>query len=112
MLPDVGIVIDTPGMREFHILDAEESIGTTFGDIESFAENCRFSDCTHTTESQCAVREAIGSGALSKDRYNNYIKLKKEAEFIERKTNIKASLEYKSFIKKRAREHYVNKKHK
>jgi len=103
LLPEGGIVIDTPGMREFHILDVEESIGTVFGDIESFAQSCRFSDCTHNTEPQCAVREAIANGSLSVERYNNYIKLKKEAEFIERKNNKKAELEYKNFIKKRAK---------
>jgi len=84
-------------------LDVEESIGTVFGDIESFAQSCRFSDCTHNTEPQCAVREAIANGSLSVERYNNYIKLKKEAEFIERKNNKKAELEYKNFIKKRAK---------
>ncbi|MDD2503567.1 MAG: ribosome small subunit-dependent GTPase A, partial [Clostridia bacterium] len=103
LLPEGGIVIDTPGMREFHILDVSESIGTAFGDIENFAQSCRFSDCTHTTEPQCAVREAIENGALSVERYDNYITLKKEAEFVERKTNKKAELEYKSFIKKRAK---------
>ena len=112
LLPEGGIVIDTPGMREFHILDVEESIATVFSDIESFAQNCRFSDCTHTTEPQCAVREAIENGALSQDRYNNYIKLKKEAEFVERKTNKKAELDYKNFIKKRSREIYASKRKK
>jgi ribosome biogenesis GTPase len=75
LLPEGGVVIDTPGMREFHILDVEESIGTAFSDIEGFAQNCKFSDCAHTTEPQCAVREAIATGALSEERYNNYIKL-------------------------------------
>lgn len=103
LLPGGGIVIDTPGMREFHILDVDESIGTTFGDIEEYAQGCRFSDCTHTTEPHCAVKEAIASGNLSEERYNNYIKLKKEAEFIERKTNKKAELEYKNAIKKRSK---------
>ncbi|HYE81187.1 MAG TPA: ribosome small subunit-dependent GTPase A [Clostridia bacterium] len=103
LLPEGGIVIDTPGMREFHILDVDESINTTFEDIEALAKSCRFSDCTHTTEPQCAVREAIAGGSLSEERYNNYIKLKREAEFIERKTNKKAELEYKSFIKRRAK---------
>lgn len=104
VLPGGGIVIDTPGMREFHILDTEEGISTAFEDIEGLAGNCKFSDCTHSTEPGCAVKEAIENGTLSEDRYNNYLKLKKEAEFIERKTNIKANLEYKSFIKKRSRE--------
>lgn len=103
LLPEGGIVIDTPGMREFHILDVDESLDTTFADINDLAESCRFSDCTHTTEPGCAVLEAISNGTLKKERYNNYIKLKKEAEFIERKTNKKAELEYKSFIKKRAK---------
>ena len=103
LLPEGGIVIDTPGMREFHILDAEEGINTAFNDIESFAENCRFSNCTHTTEPQCAVIEAIANGALTQGRYDNYLKLKREAAFVERKTNKKAELEFKSFIKKRAK---------
>lgn len=103
LLPEGGVVIDTPGMREFHILDAEESISTAFGDIENFAQNCKFSDCTHTTEPNCAVIEAIANGTLSKERYTNYIKLKREAEYVERKTNKKAELEYKNFIKKRAK---------
>ncbi len=101
VLPQGGIVIDTPGMREFHILDAEEGISKAFDDIESIAVNCKFSDCSHTTEPGCAVLEAIESGALIEARYNNYLKLKKEAEFVERKTNKKAELEYKDFIKKR-----------
>jgi ribosome biogenesis GTPase len=103
VLPEGGIVIDTPGMREFHILDVDESLDTTFGDINELAAGCRFSDCTHTTEPGCAVTEAINNGTLKEERYNNYIKLKKEAEFVERKTNKKAELEYKSFIKKRAK---------
>jgi ribosome biogenesis GTPase / thiamine phosphate phosphatase len=107
LLPEGGVVIDTPGMREFHILDAEEGISTAFDDIESFAANCKFSDCTHTTEPDCAGREAIENGTLSEARYDNYLKLKKEAAFIERKTNKKAELEYKNFIKKRNSE--VNK---
>ncbi|HOE57971.1 MAG TPA: ribosome small subunit-dependent GTPase A [Bacillota bacterium] len=103
VLPDGGIVIDTPGMREFHIMDVEESIDTTFSDIYNLAAGCRFLDCTHTAEPGCAVLEAIGNGSLDENRYNNYIKLKKEAEFIERKTNRKAELEYKSLIRKRAK---------
>lgn len=102
VLPEGGIVIDTPGMREFHILDAEEGISTAFGDIESLAQSCRFSDCTHTAEPGCAAKEAIRNGTLSEERYGNYLKLKKEAEFIERKTNKKAEMEYKNMIKKRS----------
>jgi len=112
LLPNGGIVIDTPGMREFHILDVDDSIDTAFYDIERIAQNCKFTDCTHNTEPDCAVREAIKNGFLSKDRYNNYIKLKKEAEFVERKTNKKAELDYKNFLKKRIKSYNAGKKHK
>ena len=104
LLPGGGIVIDTPGMRELHVLDIDESIGTAFDDVEYFASMCKFVDCSHTVEPDCAVREAIESGELSEGRFENYIKLKKEADYIERKTDVKAAIEYKQFIKKRCKQ--------
>lgn len=101
VLPNGGIVIDTPGMRELHILDADEGISTAFDDIESISSNCKFSDCTHTVEPKCAIKEAIRDGILSEDRYKNYIKMKKEAEYFERKTNKKTGVSYKNSIRKR-----------
>jgi ribosome biogenesis GTPase len=98
-LPDGGVVIDTPGMREFHIMDVEESLDNTFEDIENLALKCKFSDCSHTSEPKCAVREAIENGTLSISRYENYLKLKKEAEFIKRKTDKKSEIEYKNYMK-------------
>jgi ribosome biogenesis GTPase len=95
-----GIVIDTPGMRELHILDVEESINQAFDDIESFAKDCKFSDCTHSVEPGCAVKIAIENGELSEKRYESYFKLKKEAEFMERKMNKKANAEFKKSMKK------------
>jgi ribosome biogenesis GTPase len=100
LIPGGGIVIDTPGMRELHILDVDESINQAFDDIEGFAKNCRFSDCTHTVEPHCAVKKAIETGELSEKRYESYFKLKKEAEFMERKMNKKASADFKKTIKK------------
>lgn len=100
VLPEGGIVIDTPGMREFHILDAEEGIETAFNDIEQLSRSCKFSDCTHTVEPHCAVIAAIDNGTLSEERYNSYVKLKKEAEFMVRKTDKRAASEYKKHIKK------------
>lgn len=85
ILPEGGIVIDTPGMREFHILDSEEGFDSTFKDIEIYAKKCKFSNCSHTCEPGCAVKSAIDTGDLSIDRFNNYIKLKKESEFIAKK---------------------------
>ncbi len=100
LLPSGGIVIDTPGMRELHVLDVDQGIGTAFDDVESFAAGCRFADCSHTVEPGCRVREAIEAGELSEGRFENYLKLKKEASYVERKTDVKASMEYKQLMKK------------
>lgn len=85
LLPNKGVVIDTPGMRELHLLDVDRSIDTTFDDVEQLASMCKFRNCTHTVEPQCAVREAIEKGNLDEDRYLSYVKLKKEAQAIERR---------------------------
>lgn len=79
LLPDGGIVIDTPGMRELHLDSA--NLSRSFEDIEELSERCRFRDCTHTTEPGCAVRAAIEAGELSKERFENYKKLQKEAGY-------------------------------
>lgn len=100
LLPEGGVVIDTPGMRELHVLDVSESIDTTFKDIEELSLRCKFSDCTHSSEPKCAVKEAIKNGILSKKRYESYVKLKKEAEYMERKLNRKAEMQYKKSNKK------------
>lgn len=79
VLPCGGVVIDTPGMRELGIESAD--LTQTFADIDEFAALCRFRDCTHTVEPQCAVREAVQSGLLSENRLVNYLKLQKEAKY-------------------------------
>lgn len=84
-----GIVIDTPGMRELHILDAEAGFDSTFRDIEELALTCKFSDCAHNSEPGCAVKEALRNGILTEERFDNYKKLQKEAAFIERKNKMK-----------------------
>jgi len=78
-----GIVIDNPGMREVGMADAGGGIDDLFSEITALALNCKYADCTHTHESGCAVRAAIESGALDGDKFNNYAKLKTEADFYE-----------------------------
>jgi ribosome biogenesis GTPase len=73
-----GVILDTPGMREIQIADCKEGIATTFADIEAYAEQCKFSDCQHQTEPDCAVQQAIVSGELEQRRLNNYLKLRRE----------------------------------
>jgi ribosome biogenesis GTPase len=75
-----AILIDTPGMRELGLMEIG-SIDESFQDITKLAQKCRFEDCSHTVEPDCAVLKAVTNGDLIKDRFNAYIKLKKEAEF-------------------------------
>ena len=90
-----GLLLDTPGMREIQLTDCKEGIHATFADIDSLAENCRYSDCNHHTEPGCAVREAIETGELDERRLENYHKLLKEealnsASLAERRASDKA----------------------
>ncbi|MEJ2719882.1 MAG: ribosome small subunit-dependent GTPase A [bacterium] len=76
-----ALVIDNPGMREFGILDAEDGIGSSYSDITAFSSGCRYRDCSHTSEPGCAVLEAVRSGKISQEHFDNYLKLRKESEF-------------------------------
>ncbi len=100
VLPGGGLVIDTPGMRELQLWEADESLGTSFNDIEELAGNCRFRDCSHNSEPGCAVKAAIDDGSLEEKRYESYVKLQKELAFLERKADKKAQLEEKEKWKK------------
>ncbi len=82
LLPDGGMVIDTPGMRELGIWSAETGIDSTFADIEKLAKLCRFKNCTHSGEDGCAVADAINSGVISEKRRQSYDKLKAETAYI------------------------------
>lgn len=83
ILENGGILVDNPGMREVGIADSEAGLETTFDKIFSLSQNCKFTDCTHTSESGCAVLEAVESGEIEKSSYDNYIKLEKEKEYFE-----------------------------
>jgi ribosome biogenesis GTPase / thiamine phosphate phosphatase len=80
-LDNEALLIDTPGMRELGLLGTSDGMNVAFSEIDDFALNCRFSDCTHINEPGCAVLKAVKNGDLSKDRYQSYLKLKKETEF-------------------------------
>jgi len=75
------MLIDTPGMREFGILGAEEGMGVSFADIHALASKCKFSDCSHSNEPGCAVLRAVEEGSLHRAHYQNFIKLRSESEF-------------------------------
>ena len=79
MLPNGAMIIDTPGMRELGMWNAEDGISKTFSDIEELTLKCKFSDCSHTNEPGCKVLETIEKGELTKERFEQYIKLQKES---------------------------------
>jgi ribosome biogenesis GTPase len=79
MLPDLGVVIDTPGMRELGIISAD--LSKSFADIVELASNCRFNDCTHESEPNCAVQKAIKDGVLTAERLASYRKLGRETKY-------------------------------
>ena len=82
LIPDSGMVIDTPGMRELGMWKAEEGIEHTFSDIEKLAEKCHFHNCTHTSEPGCAVRAAMEDGIIDEERLKSYKKLKAENSYM------------------------------
>jgi ribosome biogenesis GTPase / thiamine phosphate phosphatase len=93
LLPDGGLVLDTPGMRELQLWESADGIGEAFTDVEALAARCRFSDCAHRTEPACAVREALRSGELDPERYASYEKLKRELRRLELKVDKRARSE-------------------
>ena len=77
-LPSGGLVVDTPGMREFHMWSAEGGLEGAFPDIVKFADQCRFRDCKHQQEPDCAVRAALAEGKITEGRYDSFSKLQRE----------------------------------
>ena len=75
-----GWLVDTPGMREFHIPEAAAGIAEVFDDIVSVTRNCRFSDCTHVAEPGCAVQAMVREGRLKPKRLERWRKLRAEDE--------------------------------
>lgn len=88
MLDNGTMIIDTPGMRELGMWNVSEGLDTAFTDIEGLSKKCRFSDCSHGKEPGCAVKEALRSGELTKERWESYLKLKKEIRFAEWKESV------------------------
>lgn len=105
LLPGGGLVLDTPGMRELGLWDAETGIGASFEDVEDLFAHCRFGDCSHEREPDCAVRAALADGTLEAERWGSYVKLQRELAHLERKGDPRAqAAERKKWIA-RTKEH-------
>jgi ribosome biogenesis GTPase len=91
VLPEGGLIIDSPGMRELQLWDVDNGLSQYFDDIENIAQNCCYSDCKHDSEPRCAVKEAISKGLLDKVRLESYVKMKSELDYLSKRQNQKAS---------------------
>jgi ribosome biogenesis GTPase len=98
-LPGGALLIDTPGLRELQLWDAAEGVEQAFSDIEELATQCKFGNCGHTTEPDCAVQAAIAEGRLAMDRLENQRKLQREQAFLTRKIDPEARQQEKSRVK-------------
>jgi ribosome biogenesis GTPase len=94
-LPGGALLMDTPGLREMQLWDAERGVAQTFADIAALAAQCRFGDCRHEREPGCAVQAALNGGTLDRGRFENRRKLLREQEFLRRKVDPEARQEQK-----------------
>lgn len=98
-----ALLLDTPGLRELQLWDLDEGLDRAFPEIEELAGSCRFRDCAHDTEPDCAVLAAVDAGTLAPERLESYQKLRREAAFQARKVDplarAEAVAEHKSIMK-------------
>ncbi len=102
MMPFGGVLIDNPGLRDVKVIGSEENLNKTFEDIIELEQNCRYSNCHHQTEPDCAIKEAIEKGELDEDRFFSYQKLKDELSSLKkrRKDRMKKEEKIRSELKK------------
>jgi ribosome biogenesis GTPase len=99
ILPGGALLMDTPGLREMQLWDADHGVAQAFADIDSLAAQCRFGDCRHEAEPGCAVLAALSAGTLDPARGENWRKLLREQEFFRRKIDPEARQEQKELWK-------------
>ena len=78
ILPNGGILIDTPGIRELQLWGTEDQLDVNYEDIMKLADQCKYTNCRHTSELGCAVNAALADGTLDVKHYANYVKMKHE----------------------------------
>jgi ribosome biogenesis GTPase len=86
VLPNGGLLIDTPGIKELQLWGTQEDLDNTFEDVAELISRCNYSTCGHTNEPGCAVRTALRNGALSASHYADYLKMKGELEGVRKKS--------------------------
>jgi ribosome biogenesis GTPase len=103
-LPAGGLLLDTPGMRELQLWAGEEALDSTFDDVASLFDECRFSDCAHEQEPGCAVQAALRNGTLSRERYDSWRKLQRELRRLEIRQDARLRAEARKEIRRFSRD--------
>ncbi len=93
--PGGGLLLDTPGMRELQLWEGGEGHEAAFADVEDFAGDCRFRDCSHVNEPGCAVIAAVAAGTLSSERWESYHKLRGEIAYLAARDDPQSRREFK-----------------
>ncbi len=82
-IPGGGLIIDTPGIKELALWCGQNSVDSMFDDITELIDSCKFSDCAHVTEPGCAIKKALKSGDLDSKRWENYLKITGEIDYLD-----------------------------
>jgi hypothetical protein len=98
-----GVLIDTPGMRELQLWDAQSGLEHAFADIDELARTCRFRDCSHDAEPGCAVTGAVAEGQLDSGRLDSYRRLQREERFLESRLDEGARADRSRYAKQMSR---------
>ena len=113
VLGNGALLVDTPGMRELQLWNADEGLGSAFSDVDALAAQCRFRDCQHSGEPGCAVHEAIDRGDLAQERLDHWHHLRRELAYLERKQDDRAAAEARAKIRSLMRgvRHHIRRKY-
>jgi ribosome biogenesis GTPase len=104
LLKNGSMIIDTPGVRELQLWGSEEDLSASFPDIEDLAKSCKFTNCTHNEEPNCAVLAAIEEETLDSARLKAYKKFQSELRFLASKVDVDAQHDRKKAFKNRQKE--------
>lgn len=110
LLPNGRLMLDTPGMRELGLWNADAGVAATFADIEALAALCRFRDCAHDAEPGCAIRAALDYGSLDSGRWRSYQKLRRELAHLAGKDDPRLRAQARKTWVQRARDNRADKK--
>lgn len=100
VLPNGGLIVDTPGLRELQLWGTEKDLNEIYPEIDALARRCKFSNCTHSSETGCAIQKALADHTLDNNVYGLYLKFQKELRYLNTKVDVNAAQERKHNNKK------------